>query len=167
MDNHNNFIGNKNVGPVARFIVFGALILVIVCAAFVILPMYNGSVNLRFGHGIFKARLALTDESRQKGLSGQTAFSKSDALLMVFPDNQKPSIWMKDMKIPIDIVWLNNKKRVIYIVKNAQPDTGDLKTYQPKETARYVIEFSAGTVDDLDIGLKDEVICELDESSVK
>ena len=53
---------------------------------------------------------------------------------------------MKDVKVPLDIVWLNSDKKVVFIVKNASPEGGANTIFTPKATARYVIELPAGTV---------------------
>jgi hypothetical protein len=49
---------------------------------------------------------------------------------------------MKGMNFPIDIVWLNKDKKVIYIVKNA-PFDDQTTIYKPRTPALYVIELPA------------------------
>jgi uncharacterized membrane protein (UPF0127 family) len=48
--------------------------------------------------------------------------------------------------VPLDIVWMNNEKKVIYIVTDASPDLGTSKIFKPQEAARYVLEVPSGTV---------------------
>ena len=69
-----------------------------------------------------------------------------DGLLMLFADDGQWGIWMKDMKIPLDIVWLDANKKVIYIVTDASPSLGTSKIFQPDNPARYVLEVPAGSV---------------------
>lgn len=121
--------------------------LVVIAALFVAQPYLRPHVSLHMGDGVFNARLARTNSERQKGLSGVTHLGKTDAMLFVYEQDGKPGIWMKDMSIPIDIIWLNADKKVVYIVKNVSPDTYP-EIFAPKETtARYVVEVAAGTVD--------------------
>jgi len=47
---------------------------------------------------------------------------------------------MKDMKVPIDIVWLDSNKRVVHIVKESSPDDSTSITFTPLSQAKYVIE---------------------------
>lgn len=54
---------------------------------------------------------------------------------------------MKDMQYSIDIVWLDAAKKVIYIVKDAHPDSYPEVIFKPPQEARYVIELKAGVVD--------------------
>jgi len=61
--------------------------------------------------------------------------------------------WMKNMKFPIDIVWLDEAKKVVHIVKNASPEYSTDKTFKPNKPAKYVLELPAGTVDSNTINL--------------
>lgn len=130
-------------------IVLIVFIVVAVAIYFVIFPnLPQSSTTVRLGDGVFRAKLATNDADRQKGLSGVTNMSADQALLMVYPESSKWGIWMKDMKVSLDIVWLDEDKKVVYIVKNAEPaDDASLKTFVPKSVAKYVLELPAGTVD--------------------
>lgn len=109
-------------------------------------PYMQPRVTLRLGGGVFNARLARTEAEREKGLAGVTKLGESDAMLFVFDKSGKPVMWMKDMKIPLDIIWLNTDKKVVYIVKNVTPDTYP-RVFIPKNDARYVVEVAAGTIE--------------------
>jgi len=66
---------------------------------------------------------------------------------MVFEKEQKPGIWMLGMRFPIDIVFLNSKKQVITIARNAQPCSLNPRTwhvYYPQKPVQYVLEVNAG-----------------------
>jgi uncharacterized membrane protein (UPF0127 family) len=102
--------------------------------------------DLILGDGVFKASLALDDQSRQQGLSGTDSIANNEALVMAFPADDRYGIWMKDMNYPIDIVWLDSNKRVIDLVKNVSPDESTTVVHKPKSPARYVVELKAGTV---------------------
>jgi uncharacterized membrane protein (UPF0127 family) len=136
----------------AGLIIAGVLLGVVAVVVFVILPdMLHPKVDLRLGDGIFRARVALNESDRAKGLSGVKKLDSGQALLIVFPNEDKWGIWMKDMKIPIDIVWLDKNKKVIHIVKNALPEYSTDKTFKPEALAQYVVELPAGTVDSVTI----------------
>jgi uncharacterized membrane protein (UPF0127 family) len=60
-------------------------------------------------------------------------------MLFVF---DKPSIypfWMKDMNFPIDMIWIGENDEVVYIEKNAQPDSYP-ETFVSSQNAKYVLE---------------------------
>lgn len=106
-------------------------------------PKTDG-VATTFKGGTAYLRLANTDETLKKGLSGVTDLKSDQGLLMVFPTSDTWGIWMKDMKIPIDIVWLNSSKKVVYIVRDASPELSTKRTFTPPEPSRYVIELNSG-----------------------
>lgn len=112
------------------------------------------------GNGVFQAKLAQTGAERTKGLSGTPSLKSTEAMLLVFDSTDFWSIWMKDMNYPIDVVWLNDQKQVVHIVKNMPPDSYP-KQFTPETAARYVLELPAGTVDQKAIKLQTAVRFEL------
>jgi uncharacterized membrane protein (UPF0127 family) len=134
-------------------IISGVVLIVGFTFLTVFLPMITRpQTKLWLGDGIYNIKIASTEASRTKGLSGQTDLASDQALLMVFPKEDYWGIWMKDMNFPIDIVWLNKAKQVIYIVKNA-PIDDQTTIYQPKSPALYVVELPAGTTTSESISL--------------
>jgi uncharacterized membrane protein (UPF0127 family) len=141
--------------------------LVLILIAMVVAFMANNfqqTNQVKIASGVFNVRLATTNEARQQGLSGVTSLDPNSGLLMVFDSDDFWGIWMKDMKIPLDIVWLNSEKQVVYIVTNASPSLGTSKTFTPSDTARYVLEVPAGTVKNAGIKTGDVATFTLPES---
>ena len=124
------------------------LVLALVGAAayYILLPQIQPHVNVHIGDGVFATRVVRTPAEREKGLSDTLNLRSDQAMLFVYDSDDKWSIWMKDMKYPIDIVWLDKDKKVVYIVKNAPPESYPYESFTPKEKARYVLELPAGTV---------------------
>lgn len=133
--------------PLTTGIVIGGLVLILIAITVsYMLVNFLPKSEVHLGSGVFTVRTAVTDPARKQGLSGVVQMDANDGLLMVFPSDSKWGIWMKDMKIPLDIIWMNNEKKVIYIVTDASPDLGTSKIFTPISDARYVLEVSAGTV---------------------
>jgi hypothetical protein len=132
------------------FLSWGLVILVLglvaATAFYVMWPQIQPHATLKLGDGVFAARVAKTDEERIKGLSGTHELRENQAMLFVYDRSDKWSIWMKDMNYPIDIIWLDEDKEVIHIVKNAPPESYPYESFMPKKDARYVVELPAGTV---------------------
>ena len=128
-------------------IVIAVVGLVISAGAFIVFSLFKPSTVLYLGDGVFKADIADTQAAREKGLGGVERMADDQALILVFPSDGKWPIWMKGMKVSIDIVWLDSDKKVVYIVKNAPANGGEAATYTPKSNARYVVEVPAGTVE--------------------
>ncbi len=92
--------------------------------------------------------LVNNDADRKKGLSKRDSLPLNAAMLFVFDSNAQHAIWMKDMKFAIDILWLDESKKIIEIAQNVPPEPGkrdrDLKIYSPSGESRYVLETNAG-----------------------
>lgn len=126
-----------------------ALVLALVVAAtsYVLLPQLQPHTTLHLGDGVFMAQVAKSQDERDKALSGTHSLGSDQAMLLMYQSDNKWPISMQYISYPIDIVWLNKDKQVVYIVKNASPDSYPYETFASKEDARYVVELAAGTVD--------------------
>lgn len=92
------------------------------------------------------AQVVRSPAERSRGLSGRSSLPDGQAMLFVFPASARHGIWMKDMRFPIDIVWLDESKTVVDIKRNATPDSYP-HSFRPVEPARYVLELNAGFVE--------------------
>ncbi len=98
---------------------------------------------LSFGTSTFKIEVADTHATRVRGLSGRAMLPPRTGLLFIFLDDDTHGIWMKDMRFPIDIVWLDADLRVVHIESDVSPDTFPM-SFVPPVPARYVLEVNAG-----------------------
>lgn len=91
--------------------------------------------------------VAKSNEERAKGLSNREKLDENTGMVFVFNKNSKPSFWMKDTKIALDIIWINDDK-VVSINKNVQPEPNkkdyDLKKYPAPSEIDYVLEVNGG-----------------------
>jgi uncharacterized membrane protein (UPF0127 family) len=87
--------------------------------------------------------LASDNRSRLRGLSDRDNLPKDRGLLFIFDKQEEQCIWMKDMRFPIDILWLDDNKKILKIEPNVSPDTYP-KAYCADHT-KYVIELNADT----------------------
>jgi hypothetical protein len=77
--------------------------------------------TIQVGSVSLKIKLANTDEARSKGLSGISSLPADEGMLFIFDQKgTTPAFWMKDMLIPLDIIWIKDSK-VSQIDKNIQP----------------------------------------------
>ncbi|HET6267073.1 MAG TPA: DUF192 domain-containing protein [Acidobacteriota bacterium] len=91
-----------------------------------------------------KAELALDDATRAKGLMFRKSLAENAGMLFVFPVLDFQSFWMKNTLIPLDMIWLNEYKEVIYFV-TADPCKSDpCGSYGPPQKAMYVLEVNGG-----------------------
>src|SRR5262249_24819352 len=88
--------------------------------------------------------IADTEAAREQGLGGRASLAPDEGMLFVFPIEGQYPFWMKDMKFPIDIVWIETDGTVFYIKDSVDPDTYP-DTFAPDAAiARYVLELPAG-----------------------
>lgn len=136
---------HNNIGIVP--IIGGALIIIVATFFVSIFPSFNKpTITLQLGDGIFNAKVVSTANDRAKGLAGVAVFDPDQALLMVFPNQEKWNIQPKDMKVAIDVVWLNSDKKVVYAVTDVSPDSSVSEAFTPKLPAMYVVLLPEGTV---------------------
>lgn len=97
-----------------------------------------------------KVEVARTNEERSKGLSNRTKLDENSGMVFVFNKNSKPSFWMKDTKIALDIIWINDDK-IVAINKNVEPEPNkkdsELKKYPAPSEIDYVLEVNGGFSD--------------------
>lgn len=113
-----------------------------------------------------KVEVAKSEEERSKGLSNRESLDLDSGMLFVF-DSQKgnPVFWMKDTKIPLDMIWIKDGK-IIRIDKNVPvpaegtPDN-KLKTYSAGVPVDYVLEVNGGYCDTNSIKVGDSVLLTL------
>ena len=148
-------------------LVSGLILILVALAASYILTNFQPTSELRLGSNVFNVKVAVTDETRERGLSGVNKLSANSGLLMIFAKDDKWGIWMKDMEIPIDIIWLDSNKKVTYIVTDASPELSTTETFIPKSPARYVLEVTAGTVKNSAIKIGDVATFEINEDLVE
>lgn len=111
----------------------------------------------------YDMRVVSSSPLREKGLSGTPKLDKTDGMLFVFEKDDHWGIWMKDMLIPIDILWFDSEKKVVYMVKDADPSSYPDTTYRPARKARYVAEFQAGTIERRNIQIGDRATFDLSD----
>ncbi len=92
---------------------------------------------------IVKVDLALTKKDQEKGLSGRENIKENEGMLFIFSKPQRNYFWMKDMNFPIDMIWINDDLKVIYIKKGAQPSSYP-NSFGPGVDNRYVLEVFDG-----------------------
>jgi hypothetical protein len=101
------------------------------------------------GNKTIKVTIVKTKDQRTKGLSGTTNLERDTGMLFVFDKmNSNPSFWMKDMLIPIDIIWINDNKivKIDKSVPTSISNTPDnkLKIYSANQPVDYVLEVNSG-----------------------
>ncbi len=109
-------------------------------------------ISLTVNNVTFLAYVADTNEKRAAGLSGWDNLPLNQAMFFVFDQPGQQGIWMKDMKIPLDIVWLDENGTIIYLQENISPDTFP-KVFGSNNLSLFVLELPAGFISQNKINL--------------
>ena len=95
----------------------------------------------------YNLELASTIPQKTKGLMDRTSLCPNCGMIFTSNFEMPQAFWMKNTKIPLDIIFLDKNGTVINIeVATPQPDTPDsqLKLYRSLKPAQFVIELNAG-----------------------
>src|SRR5687767_4745086 len=65
-----------------------------------------------------QAEIADTTERRARGLMYRDSLAKDRGMLFTFAEPQLWTFWMKNTRIPLDIIWMDGKKRIVHIERN-------------------------------------------------
>ena len=89
--------------------------------------------------------IADTEYDTQTGLMYRNSMTNNQAMLFVFENEQPRSFYMKNTRIPLDIIFIGENKKIVSFQKNTQPfNETSLPSNAP---AKYVLEVNAGLSD--------------------
>ncbi|MFH1745132.1 MAG: DUF192 domain-containing protein [bacterium] len=106
-----------------------------------------------------KIKIEIADDYVEivNGLSGREYLEKESGMLFVFNDKQIRDFWMKNMRFPLDIIWINDNK-IIDISKNLLPEgENPLNHYYSPKPVNYVLEVNGGFCEKNNIKTGDSV----------
>lgn len=109
-------------------------------------PTGTNFSTVTIGNKVFHVEVADTDAKREQGLSGRSGIG-SDGMLFVFAVSAKHEFWMKDMKFPLDFIWIKDGFVVGTNSSVPFPASGEAPaTVDSAAEANYVLEVPEGTV---------------------
>jgi len=113
-------------------------------------------MTLGIGSSEVRAAVADDDAERSRGLGGRRDLAGDEGMLFVFDTSDLWGIWMKDMEMSIDVIWLDSSGKVVHIEEGMTPETYP-KIFFPAARSRYVIELPAGKVEESGVRLGDVI----------
>ena len=95
---------------------------------------------------VVRVEVAATTTTRERGLSGHAPLKRGTGMWFIFPVAERYTFWMKDMRFPLDMIWVRDGVIVDITadVPPPQPGQTQLPIYSPVEPADRVLEVSAG-----------------------
>lgn len=98
-------------------------------------------VLVEIGNKQYKCKVAKNEEDRRKGLMDVDYLPADEGILFVWEDEGTREMWMKDTKIPLDQIAINDNDEVV-LVYTAQPND---ETLVPFPNAKYILEINANS----------------------
>lgn len=93
------------------------------------------------------AEIASTPASRAKGLMFRESMCENCGMLFVFEKSGIHPFWMKNTRIPLDMIFISENGTIVDIIENATPcpdSAPACPNYMPRAPAKFVLEVNAG-----------------------
>ena len=101
----------------------------------------------------FTVDLALTREEQARGLMFVEEMPTDRGMLFIFPREGMRAFWMKNTRIPLDILYFDSELALVSVVENARPcaPSGRCPSHPSAGPAQYVLELNAGMAQQLGV----------------
>lgn len=108
---------------------------------------------VEIGGRSFNVQIANTNQTRAKGLMFVEKMEKNSGMLFIHDKEEPVSYWMKNTKIPLDMLFFDSSLHLVSQQRNALPcDLGNsCPGYPSNLPAKYVLELNAGTAKEMNI----------------
>ena len=134
------------------------LIIIILLIIIFVYATFNPKNKVCFDKNCFNVEIASTPEELSNGLMFKKSLDKDSGMLFIFPEEEFHSFWMKNTLIPLDIIWINSNKEIIFIQHNAQPcQEENCEIFTPDKKALYVLEINSGIADKIGLEINDKI----------
>jgi uncharacterized membrane protein (UPF0127 family) len=93
-------------------------------------------------HMLILVESARTQQQREQGLQGRAVLNKNSGMLFFFEEEGYPRFWMKNTFIPLDIAFLDARKKIVDIQEMVPLQIE--QRYGPPVKVKYALEMNAG-----------------------
>ncbi len=109
------------------------------------MPVHKAGVTIdaKDGPVHFAVELAIKDTERQRGLMFREHLDDDAGMLFIFERQHPQSFWMKNTRIPLDMIFIDEGGTIAGIVEDAEPMT--TVSRRVDKPSRYVLEVNGGT----------------------
>lgn len=123
----------------------------------------SGEPRVVLGGKTFKVELATTSEKQALGLMFRDSMPEDEGMLFIFPNEAPRSFWMKNTRIPLDIMYFDKNLKMVSLSANTPPcRVSRCPSYPSSGPAMYVLELNAGKAGELGVGPGSVLTLELD-----
>ena len=123
----------------------------------------SGDPSVVLGGERFKVEIADTQQKQALGLRFRESMPADEGMIFLFPNEAPRSFWMKNTRIPLDIMYFDKDLKMVSISANTPPcRVSRCPSYPSSKPAMYVLELNAGTASELGVGPGDSLILDLE-----
>lgn len=133
-----------------------SIIFIIVLSIFLIKNNSEKIPEVCLEENCFFVELAKTSAEKSKGLMFRESLEDNRGMLFIYDSDGEYNFWMKNTLIPLDIIWINSEREVVFIKYNAQPCGEICDIIEPKTNSRFVLEINGGLAEELRMNLGDK-----------
>jgi uncharacterized membrane protein (UPF0127 family) len=130
------------LSPISRTGLF--LVTLLVCASCIAQEPY-----VRLKGEKFTVEVADTPDKQQLGLMFRESMPRDHGMLFTFSGETMRAFWMKNTKIPLDIIYFDRELQLVSVASARPCRTAACKSYPSAGPAMYVLELNAGLADEL------------------
>ncbi len=106
---------------------------------------------------VWDVEIANNETTRINGLSNRQVLYNKFGMLFAFDKMAYQSFWMKDMLIPIDMIFFDNNWQIVLIESSLQPNTFP-KTFGNKVKSQYILEINSGEALSYGLSVGDQAV---------
>jgi len=133
---------------ILKFILIIAIIIGIYFLIVTFWPKGNKNVvfNTTSGAHTYVVEVSDNRDTRMKGLMEREKLDADKGMLFIFENERISAFWMKNMKIPLDIIFMDKDYKVVDYFENVPACKADpCPHYLPSVKSKYTVEVNAGT----------------------
>ena len=106
----------------------------------------------------FDVEIADTEPARERGLMFRDSMPADHGMLFLFDDNVVRTFWMKNCRMPLDILYFDEKYKLVSMQQRVPACRSEPCPVYPSDgAAKYVLELNAGMADKLGVKTGDAI----------
>ena len=122
------------------------------------LPLQAQTLTTTLGGEPHLLQLVADPDSRRQGLMGRAELNPGEGMLFDFPAGTRPAIWMRNMQLALDLLFVDDQARLVHVFPRVPPCASTpCDVYQADRPLRFVIEVPAGTAERLGLRVGDQL----------
>jgi uncharacterized membrane protein (UPF0127 family) len=122
-------------------------------------------VMVKFENGAtINADIAKNQDERARGLMFRESLEENSGMLFVFEEEGYHAFWMKNVRFPLDILWLDRDLKVVHISANTPPCIAEpCSIYASPKPAKYVLEVKANFTRENNVKIGDQLFLDVSQ----